>query len=165
MVTLFNVISADGFIAGKDGSENFIPDDLWPNFLNLCQEYGTLIMGRKTYDVIQSYDKNLLDQFEMLHIRKIVVSGNRNFYPKKEYVVAHSPEDAVTLAPDALVSSGPILNNFLLGSHLVKKVILHEVPTSIKEGIKPFDKDEIILIPIDKSPEIKGVKVREYRIR
>jgi len=164
MVTLYNVISSDGFIARKDGSEDFIPDNLWPNFLFLCKEYGTLIMGRKTYDTIQGYDKKSLDQFETLPIRKIVVSSNRNFHPKEEYIVAHSPTDAVALAPNALVSSGPTLNNFLLKNHLVKKIILHEVPTSIGEGIKPFDKNELVLIPGEDVPKVHGVRVYEFRI-
>ena len=164
MFTLFNVISLDGFIVKNDGSEDFIPDNLWPNFLNLCQEYGTLVMGRKTYDTIQTYRKELVESFEKLPIRKIVITNNRSFKPKYEYIVAHSPEDALSLAPNALVSSGPTLNNFLLKNHLVKKIILHEVPTAIKEGIKPFYTDGIRFIPIDDVPKLEGVKVREYKI-
>lgn len=164
MFTLYNVVSSDGFIARTDGSEDFIPDELWGNFLDLCRKYGTLIMGRKTYDTIQSYGEEPLRLFEELPIRKIVVSGNRDFQPKPGYVVVHSPQDALTLAPDALVSSGPTLNNFLLRNGLVKKIILHEVPTSIGEGIEPFDRQEIMLIPTDETPQLDGVKVHEYRV-
>ena len=164
MLTLYNVISSDGFIARKDGSEDFIPDNLWPNFLNLCREYGALIMGRKTYDAIQNYGKEFFWSFEELQIKKIVISGNRNFLPKKGYIVVHSPKDALVLAPDALVSSGPMLNNFLLKNGMVKKIILHEVPISIKEGIKPFDTDGISLIPIDETAKLEGVKVCEYNV-
>ena len=164
MVILYNVISSDGFIARKDGSEDFIPDNLWPNFLSLCKEYSVLIMGRKTYDAIQSYDKKLVDSFEALPIRKIVISSNRSFNPKIEYIVAYSPEDAIASASNALVSSGPTLNNYLLKHNLVKKVILYEVAVSIGDGIKPFDNDHVILTPIDNSSRIEGVTVREYRV-
>lgn len=164
MVTLYNVISSDGFIARNDGSEDFIPDGLWPNFLNLCQKYGTLVMGRKTYDTIQSYPKELLEPLEKLSIRKIVITGNRSFESKYEYIIAHSPQDALKLAPDALVSSGPILNNFLLKNRLVEKIILHEVPTGIGEGIKPFDIDGINLIPVKDVPKLEGITVREYKV-
>ena len=164
MVTLYNVISSDGFIAQNDGGEDFIPDNLWPNFLSLCREYGTLIMGRKTYDTIQSYGNELLEPFEKLPIRKIVITNNRSFKPKYEYIVAHSPQDALALAPDALVSSGPTLNNFLLKNHVVKKIILHEVPAPINEGLKPFDIGGITLLPIEKVPKLEGVKVREFKV-
>ena len=164
MLTLYNVISSDGFIARNNGSEDFIPDNLWPNFLNLCKEYGTLIIGRKTYDAVQQYGEEFLQPFEKLPIRKIVISGNQSFQPKKGYIVAHSPNDAIAIAPDALVSSGPTLNNFLLKNGLVKKLILHEVPTAIGEGIKPFDRDGILLIPMEGTPELAGVKVYEYSV-
>lgn len=164
MLTLYNAVSSDGFITRKDGSEDFIPDDLWQNFLDLCKEYGTLIMGRKTYDAIQKYDKELLQPFEESPIRKIIISGNRNFRPKEGYAVLHSPEDAMALAPGALVSSGPTLNNFLLKHGLVKKIILYEVPVIIGEGIKPFDTDGIALTPINETPQLAGIRVREYNV-
>jgi len=164
MLTLYNVISSDGFIARNDGSEDFILDNLWPNFLNLCREYGALIMGRKTYDAIQQYGEEFIQPFEELPIRKIVISGNQSFRPKQGYIVAHSPNDVIAIAPDALVSSGPTLNNFLLKNGLVKKIILHEVPTAIGEGIKPFDRDGISLTPIKGVSELAGVKVYEYSV-
>lgn len=164
MVTLYNVTSADGFIARNDGSEDFIPDNLWPNFLNLCQEYETLIMGRKTYDTIQAYPEELLKPFEKLPIRKIVITNNPAFKPKPEYIVVHSPQDAITLAPNALISSGPTLNNYLLKNHLVKKIIFHEVPVVINEGIKPFDIDRNNLLEIEDISQLEGVKVREYQV-
>src|SRR3989344_5671834 len=164
MVTLYNVVSSDGFIARNDGSEDFIPDILWQNFLNLCREYGTLIMGRKTYDAIQNYDNEPLQLFEELPIRRIVISGNKDFHPKRAYVVVHSPEAALALAPDALVCSGPTLNKFLLKNGLVKKIILHEVPTSIGACIKPFNAEGISLAPIHEVPKLEGVQVREYRV-
>lgn len=164
MLTLYNVISSDGFIARKDGSEDFIPDGLWPNFLNLCKEYGTLIMGRKTYDTIQSYDEELRDSFESLPVNKIVISNNKEFHPRSGYIVVHSPEDAITIAPDALVSSGPTLNNHLLKKHMVKEIIFHEVPVSIGDGIKPFDEVGIVLKPIDDVSQLEGIKVRKYKL-
>jgi dihydrofolate reductase len=164
MLTLYNVISQDGFIARIDGSEDFIPDALWINFLNLCLEYGSLIMGRKTYDTIQAYDENLIKSFEKLPAQKIVVTDDRDFHPKDGYSVAHSPEEAVAMAPNSLVSSGPTLNNYLLEHRLVGKIILHEVPISIDEGIRPFKDMSSYLSKISPSQPLAGVNVREYLI-
>jgi dihydrofolate reductase len=166
MVTLYNVISSDGFIARKDGSEHFIPDGLWNNFLDLCKKYDALIMGRKTYDAIQKYGKALLDPFEKLPIQKIVVTRDRKFRPKADYVVAHSPKDAVSSKPRILVSSGPTLNTDLLREGLVDEIIFHEVPTAIGDGIKPFEIGETgaFLIPMKNTEHIEGVKVHKYRM-
>ena len=163
MFTLYNVISSDGFIARKDGSEDFIPDNLWGNFLDLCVKYGTLVMGRKTYNTIQRYEKEPVRLLEELPIKKIVISGDSDFRPKEGYVVVRSPEEAFAIAPDGLVSSGPTLNNFLLKNGLVGKIILHEVPEAIGEGIRPFD-DDIAVVPTQSSSRLAGVKVREYDV-
>ena len=162
MLTLYNVISEDGFIAREDGSEDFIPDTLWINFLNLCLEYRSLIMGRKTYDTIQSYDENLIRSFEKLPIQKIVVTNDQDFHPKDGYTVVHSPEEAVAIAPNSLVSSGPTLNNYLLEKQLVEKIIQHEVAVSINEGIRPFRDMSSYLSKITPSKSLAGVNVREY---
>lgn len=165
MLTLFNVISSDGFIARLDGGEDFIPSDLWQNFLDLCEEYGTLMMGRKTYDTIQGYEKDLILSFEALSIKKIVISSNHSFCPKNGYTVVHSPADAVEMAPNSLVSSGPTLNNFLLQHELVGKVIIHKVPAVIGEGIKPFDDVVISLVPAGGSLQLEGVQAYEYAVQ
>lgn len=163
MLTLYNVVSEDGFIADKDGKEDFIPDTLWANFLNLCKEYGSIILGRKTYEAIQSYEKELLIPFEELPIKRIVITRDTNFVPKQGYMVVHSPNEAMDLAPSSLVSSGPDLNNFLLQNNYIGKVILYVVPESIGEGIKPFDQDlETTMTPVLDVPQIEGVTVKEF---
>ena len=164
MLTLYNAVSIDGFIARKDGGEDFIPDEFWAYFLKLCLEYKTLIMGRKTYEAIQHYDVDSLRQFEELPIKKIVISSNINLLLKEDYALVHSPEEAFKFVPEALVCSGPILNNSLLKSGLVGKIIQCEVPTEIFEGIKPFDNTGIKLISVDIAHKINGVKVNEYNV-
>lgn len=164
MITLYNVISKDGFVARKDGSEDFIPNNLWQNFLDLCLEYGTLVMGRKTYDAIQNYDDELLIPFEKLPIKKVIITTNREFHPKSGYTLARSPKDILAVSAKVLVSSGPTINNLLLGERLVDKVIFHEVPVSIGDGIRPFDQENITLLPTENSQKLEGVKVREYRL-
>ena len=144
MLTLYNVISQDGFIARKGGSEDFIPDDTWQYFLDLCNRYGALIIGRKTYETIKKYDKHLLDSFESLPIKKIIVTRDRDFNADSRfgYIIMHSPEEAVNFAPNALVSSGATLNNYLLENNFVKEIIQKKIPVSIGEGIRPYDVDK-----------------------
>lgn len=160
MVTLYNVISSDGYIARKDGSEEFIPDELWSNTLELFERYDVLVMGRKTYDAMQKYDKKLLEPFEKLSIKKVIVTNDKDFQPKSGYIVSHSPEDALRMNANTLVSSGPTLNNYFFEKKLIDKVVLHQIPASIGEGIRPFAADiqkSLVLLsetPIGKAKEL-----------
>ncbi|MDP3956332.1 MAG: hypothetical protein Q8Q18_03770 [bacterium] len=120
MFTLYNVISADGFIANADGREDFIPDQLWSVFLGMCAKYGAVVMGRKTYQAIVDYDKALTVPLEELNIQRIVISTREDIVLKKGYILFDSPEEATRVASGALVSSGPMLNNYLLEKGLVK---------------------------------------------
>lgn len=164
MATLYNVISSDGFIARTDGSEDFIPDNLWINFLNLCQEYGVVVMGRNTYETIQSYPEELREPFENLPIKKIVITHTESYEVKTGYEIARSPAEVLARYPDALVTSGPTLNDFLLAKKLIKKIIFHEVPVSIGSGIKPFDDSFATLVPVENVTQLEGVKVRGYTV-
>lgn len=165
MVTLFNIISSDGYIARENGSEDFIPDELWPEFLKVCEKYDALIMGRKTYDAIQKYDKELLKPFQKLKIKKIIITRQRDFVPKAGYVVAHSPKDALSLEINNLVSSGPTLNSYLIKNGVVDKIILYKLPVTIGAGIKPFNTEtKNIFIPMDKTKNRDGIIINVYRL-
>jgi dihydrofolate reductase len=146
MITTYNVVSSNGFIATKDGKEDFIPDEVWNDFLDLCTETygknGAVIIGRKTYDTIQAYADELIRPFEELPIKKIVLSRDNNFNIKKGYIVLHSLGDLDLLEEDNfLVSSGPDLNMSLLNNNLIDMVILNVLPISIKDRIKPLKTD------------------------
>jgi len=140
MITTYNVISEDGFIARQDGSEDFIPDELWSRTLEFFCKFDILIMGRKTYDALQRYDQKLLNEFENIKkIKKGVVTKDINFIPKDGYEVFHSPEEAVKSAQNVLVSSGPELNTFLLRNKLIDEVRLWKLPgLKIGTGIPAF---------------------------
>lgn len=151
MLTLYNVISSDGFIARKDGSEDFIPDSHWPRTLEVLKQYDRIVMGRKTYDAIQNYDKALKRPFEELPARKIVITGNRDFHPKHGYEVAHAPEDAIDSRSNIVVTSGPTLNDCLLQKGLVDRILFHEIPVALGDGIRPYaarEGIEAVKIPI-----------------
>ena len=141
MLTLYNVISSDRFIAAKDGSENFIPDEVWGDFLELCTKYDAVIFGKNTYHMIQSFGKELVAPFEKLSIPKIIVTRDKNFKPKKGYVVMNSLKEAATLYPNILLSSGPKLNTAFLNEKLIDRIILNKLPVKIGEGITQFEKD------------------------
>jgi len=158
MITFYNVISSDGYIARKNGSEDFIPDQLWSKTLDVFKRFDVLVMGRKTYDAIQNYDKELLEPFEKLNIKKVIVTRDKKIQPKSGYVMVHAPEDILHMGKNILVSSGPGLNNYFLEKKLVNNIIFHQLPVSIGDGIRPFNTEiweSFILISEIQSEQVK----------
>lgn len=162
MITLYNVISHDGFIAAQGGTEDFIPDELWDIFIELCGHYDAVVFGRKTYEAVQQYDAAALVQFENLMVPKFVVSGSPEFQPKAGYTKIDSPEAIAQLDKNILVSSGPTLNDAIFEKHLATKIILVTIPTTIGSGIPPFTRAPAMKLVVEKQLPF-GVW-REYAI-
>lgn len=139
MLTAYNVTSSDGFIASKNGDEDFIPDEVWDDFLELCAQYDTLIIGKNTYATIQSFDKELVEPFEKTNIQKIIVTQDANFVPKSGYKQMSSLQDAVISGSNVLLCSGPALNTAFLKEHLIDRIILNVLPITIGAGIHQFE--------------------------
>ena len=138
MVTLYNVISHDWFITDKDGSEDFIPDELWPQTLEIYRQFDVLAMGRKTYETIQAYPSALTQSFEKLSGRKVVVTHDPHLEVREGYQVVTSLEAVLEASSNVLVSSGPTLNNYLLEHALVDTIIFHQLPINIDIGTEVF---------------------------
>ncbi len=164
MLTMYNVISNDGYIAQINGKD--LRQDLWDNFIKLCKGYGTLVMGRKTYDSVQKYDQKLVAELEALPIKRIIISRDENFVPKTGYMLFHKIEDAKQFFQGAMLSSGPTLNTALYKEGLITKVILDKLNTGMcdnihSEHLKESDhsdehlKDCIRYFDSDLNPEMK----------
>lgn len=139
MVTVYNVISKDGFIARKDGEEDFIPEEIWEYDMQFFRQFDTWIMGRKTYEAIRRYDEESQKLFDKLNIQKIVVTENKDFQAKEGITIAHSIGDAVRTGKNILICSGSILNTNALKQNLVDNVIQYQLPIEIGDGIRPFN--------------------------
>ena len=162
MVTAYNVISRDGYIARKNGDEDFIPDKLWDTFLSLCKKYDTEVMGGKTYKAIQEYPQEQIAQFENLNIKKVIVTNDLSFVAKPGYTVTQSPKEAFALGKNVLLSSGPGLNTSALKEGLIDKVILIILPEKIGEGIKQFNIEPKLNLISEKV--FYGRKLCEYKV-
>lgn len=162
MIALYNVISEDEFIARKDGQEDFIPDELWPTTLAILNSYDFLLMGSKTYETIQDYERESLRLFEELEVEKIVIS--KDFFVKSGYKVIRSLQEI----PEGktIVSSGPTLNNSLFQEKLIEKVILHIVPVEIGNGISLFSEEVKEKLQLQSEKTIDGgIKQVEYGVK
>lgn len=139
MITLYNAASSDGFIARKDGSEDFIPDVVWDDFIELSKQFDVLVMGKNTYQILQNYESEELEKLECLPIKKVVVSTEIGIELKNGYTFMNNISETHTLGKNILLSSGPSLNTAFLKEGLIDKVILNIVPTKIHDGIREFN--------------------------
>lgn len=139
MLTSYNVISSDGFIAQADGGEDFIPNEVWDDFLEFLGEYDALLIGKNTYEFIQNFDQELVEPFENVDIRRIVVTRNEDFVPKTGYEKISSLLDASKIGLEILLCSGPNLNTAFLKEKLIDKIVLNRLPVVIGTGIRQFE--------------------------
>ena len=139
MLTLYNVVSSDGFIARMNGDEDFIPDEVWGDFLELLAEFDALLIGKNTYSMIQSFERELVEPFEKTSIKKYVVTKDINFVPNGNYIKVDTLQAAVSVAPNILLCSGPGLNTAFLKEGLIDQVILNKLSVSIGAGLRQFE--------------------------
>jgi hypothetical protein len=55
-IILTMAASANGIIATKTGSEDFLSHDNWIQFANLAKKVGCFMWGRKTYKAVMKWE-------------------------------------------------------------------------------------------------------------
>ncbi len=142
MITLYNAVSKDGYINEVNGSEDFVPYEVWHEFLELCTAYDVFAMGKNSYQAIQEYEPEERRLFESLPIKKVVISRDGNFTPQKGYEIIRSVSELPKLGKNILLSSGPSLNDVFLKEKLIDKIILNVIPVKVVSGLKQFSSKE-----------------------
>jgi len=164
MVTTYNTVSADGFIARADGSEDFIPDDAWDDFLKILSSYDAIVMGRKTYETIQKYPSAMIDSFESIPMKRIIVSRKKDFVPKNGYFAIPSLSGISAFGKNILITSGPSLNTAAFQMGIIDHVLLNILPETIWEGMAVFSvQPKLVLISTKNMPA--GRKLCTYKIQ
>jgi len=164
MIILYNAISSDGYIAAGDGTEDFIPYDAWYDFVELCGHYDLVVMGKNSYSAIQGYESKERELFEKLLIKKLIVSRDENFIPKKGYGVVKSTKEVLLSGKKILLSSGPSLNDVFLEKKLIDKIILNILPVEVREGVKQFNKKQPKMILKSEEHLHEGRILRTYDV-
>lgn len=135
-------MSANGFIASKTGSEEFLSDENWEKFCELAKERGNFIVGRKTYEAVKKWDEEYSFD-DLVGIEKVVISQDQNFTLDEGYTLAHSPTNALAKLSQkgfekALVTGGAQINSAFAQAGLFDEIILNVEPVFIGEGIPLF---------------------------
>ena len=145
-VILTMAISANGMIATKDGSEDFLSHDNWERFVNLANRIGCFIWGRKTYDAVSKWEGDFLDDVKGL--KKVVISHS----PAKlveGFISANSPEDALKKLEangfnQAIITGGAAINSEFAKRDLIDEVIFDVNPSILGEGIPVFSPTDFL---------------------
>jgi dihydrofolate reductase len=71
-VKLFMAISLNAIIATKEGSEDFLSNDNWKQFVKLVKNIGCFIWGRKTYEAVSKWEGDYLN--DLKDATKVILS-------------------------------------------------------------------------------------------
>jgi segregation and condensation protein B len=140
-VTLFMAMTANGMIARDDNKEDFLSDRNWTTFCQLAQQAGCFVIGRKTYEIVQSFYENY--NFDDVKSARIVVSRMKKFQPVDGYLKASSPRDAINKAIEKgykklLLTGGSELNSSFFQENLIDEIIFNIKPAVLGKGISVF---------------------------
>ena len=139
-VTLYMAASVNGMIARKDGGEDFLSDTNWDTLVELAEDAGAFIVGRRTLEAVASMDGL---SFDTINAVKIVVTKEVGFQSPDGWEVASSPRVALEKVQDAdiehvILSGGAKLNSSFMDEGLIDDMILNIEPVLVGEGISIF---------------------------
>ena len=139
-VILTMAISANGMIATKAGSEEFLSHDNWLQFVKLAKRVGCFMLGRKTYEAVIKWEGDYLS--ELKDVKKVIISSS-NLELKEGFILAHSPEEALKMFETdgfngTIITGGSITNTDFAKKGLIDEVIFDVNPSILGEGIPVF---------------------------
>ncbi len=153
-------VSANGFVARRDGDEDFLPHEGWLQMLDFAKKYGHFIWGRTTYEAVKSWGGNFMKDIE--NIPTIIVSSGKNSSYPKNVTVCSSPNEAMKVVEEmghkkAFLSGGPTLNTSFAKSGLIDEIILNYNPTILANGIKLFcESDFELKLKLEETKELSS---------
>lgn len=158
-VILSMAVSANGIIATKTGSEDFLYSGNWVRFIKLAHKVGCIIWGRNTYEQVISWEGDYLKDLQ--DIKKVIISRS-SIQLKDGFILASSPEEALDILrkygfKEAIVTGGSKINMEFAKRGLIDEVILDINSIIIGEGIPVFAQASFEM----KLKLIESVKVNE----
>src|SRR3989344_5585251 len=128
-VILTMAISANGIIATKTGSEDFLSHDNWMQFVRLARKVGCFMWGRKTYEAVIKWEGDYLS--DLKSVKKVIISGGsitNSYFAKKclidEIILDVNPsiigEGIPVFAPEDFVLKLDLLNVERVGNGVVE---------------------------------------------
>lgn len=137
-------MSLNGIIARENNEEDFISHDCWLAWLETLREHGCLLFGRKTYEIVKSWDKQYIE--DLKGIRTLIISTSPSYTVNEGFELALSPQEALNkLEKDGfksvVLTGGSTLNSSFAKLNLIDEIILNVEPVIIGRGIPLFNPD------------------------
>lgn len=141
-VVLFMAMSLNGIIARENNEEDFLSNIGWDVLCDLAKQYKSFIWGRKTYEVVQTWEKRYFTQ-EIEQAKKIIVSNQSNLNLASGYELASSPTAAIDKLSNygfstTVLTGGATLNSSFAKENLIDEVLLNIEPIVVGSGIPLF---------------------------
>jgi dihydrofolate reductase len=145
--TLFMAMSVNGYIATKNGREDFLSHDNWNELVRLANEAGCLVWGRKTYEKVLEWGTEYLNPLQS--VEKIILS-KKSTTTYQGCEVASSPESALDIAEKRgfdklLISGGATINTAFAKAGLVDRLIINIESVMIGDGVGIFSPSAFLL--------------------
>jgi dihydrofolate reductase len=133
---MFMAITANGFIARKNGFSDFVSADALEDNIRMVKKAGCCVMGRKTYEYILKYEDFPLPCYNVVMTKKKLRSRWKNVLftngePKE--VLKHLKKEGFKTI---LLFGGAKANSSFLKEDLVDECYLYVVPVAFGAGIK-----------------------------
>lgn len=165
-VTLYMAISADGFIATKDGNSDWVSEKDSQNFENKIKEKGCIVVGHRTFD---QYQGDIFPVKDALNI--VLTLTNKNQRAAENVIYTNSPVQALQVASDKglkeilLVGGGTTNGNFFK-DNLIDEIFLTVHPLFLGSGIKLFEGAEkkLDIVFLDQTELGEGLVQLHYKV-
>lgn len=140
-VILYMATTINGLIANENDDTSFVSKIEWNNFSNMIKKIGNMIIGKRTYEVMQNTEEfSGLDKVKVIVMTKTtsLKSDNPNITFTNQ-----SPKKTLELLQEqgfneALITGGGKLNSSFIKENLIDEIYIDIEPTILGKGIKLF---------------------------
>lgn len=166
---LYIAMSLDGYIATRSGDVGWLVEDPDYHFYeSFLESIGAIVMGRKTYEMILSFDID----WPYGDIPCFVLTGSDDFEDTGTISFTNSPVDELVdeissgAEKDIWLLGGGVVVREFLSSGLIDEIIVGIMPVLLGDGIPLFREGsgemELELLNVNSYP--KGMVQLHYRV-
>ena len=136
-ITVEMATSINGYIATKDGSEDFLSNRNYQIMIEFLKEYDCLVWGNTTFKNVKSWGKKYIDDLKNTLIIVFSKTKQKN-YDNVIFCTGLEEFNNVCQKKNLnkiFISGGATINNIFLKNNLVDEIIINYNPYVLTEGI------------------------------
>lgn len=134
-VVSYIALSVDGYVADASGDESFLSDEHWKTFLELIEAHKACVMGKSTYDLIQTWGAPYFKDLSRAELILLSRTPAGNSVGSPHAALAKAGE----LGYSSVVVVGPTVNALFANAGLINELIASIEPAAIGKGIAAFN--------------------------